>query len=236
VIYPLDSTLEATVDEVKLLIADRDRRMQQDILLLCQDDPWFWLVNFVRTVQKDEFSNGGLPVVNLFPPIPYLRVVFDGMFRYRKLVVDKSRQMMLSWICMAYYLYWGLFGHHEQILIQTKKEEDAGNLVKRCFFMYDNLRRWMRPKHTYREGSGGRLSFPGRGSEIRGIPAGSGAADQIRSANPSRYFLDEGGFIDDFSGCRACAEACCQDIKIVSTPNVGAFADFIHDGSVEDAA
>ena len=134
---------------------------------------------------------------------------------------------------MAYYLYWLLFGQHEQILVQTKKEEDAANLVKRCEFMLHGFRKWMRPPYSYREGSGGRIQFPQTSSEIRGIPAGTGAADQIRSANPSRYFLDEGGFIEDFAGCRACAEACCQDIKIVSTPNVGAFADFIHDGSFD---
>jgi hypothetical protein len=235
-IYPLESSLGSVITRPILKRIDRDLVWQRDEVARCREEPWYWVVNYVYTLQKDEFAEESKPVVRRFPSIEYLRYVLDSMFRNLHLVVDKSRQMILSWSCMVYYLYWGMFGKHEQILIQTKKEEDAANLVKRVEFMLKGLRYWMQPGYSYREGAGGRIHFLHSDSEIRGIPAGVGAADQIRSANPSRYFLDEGGFIDDFSGCRACAEACCQDIKIVSTPNVGPFADFVHDGSMEGTA
>jgi hypothetical protein len=235
-IYPLESSLEPVITREILLRIDKDRGWQRDEFARCGEEPWYWKVNYVYTIQKDEFAPESKPIVKRFPALEYLRQVDDSLFRNLKCVVDKSRQLLLSWICMAYYAHWGIFGSHEQMLVQTKKEDDAGALVKRCEFMVHGMRNWLRPPYDYREGSGGRLVFPMTHSEIKGIPAGTGAADQIRSANPSRYFLDEGGFIDDFSGCRACAEACCQDIKIVSTPNVGAFADFIHDGTLEGAA
>ncbi len=92
--------------------------------------------------------------------------------------------------------------------------------------MVRGQRRWMRPqiKSSYCN-----LKFPDNDSTIRGLPGGTGAGDQIRSANPSRYFLDEGGFVDEFEDCRTAALACCNDIKIVSTANAGEFQAFIED-------
>lgn len=230
-IYPMDSELYAVVTSDVFRLICKDKSWQRDENARCREEPWYWMVNYVHTLQKDDFVPMAVPQDNLFPPIPYLQVVLDRMLRNLKLCIDKSRQMVMSWLCMAYYTHWALFGSNEQILVQTKKEEDAGNLVRRCEYILSKLPVWMRPypNYSYRQGSGGRIQFPHNGSEIRGIPGGSGAADQVRSANPSRYFLDEGGFIDEFAGCRACAEACCVDIKIVSTPNVGPFCDFIQD-------
>ena len=111
----------------------------------------------------------------------------------------------------------------------TKKEADAEALVWRANFMYESQRTWLKPKSTYRAGKGGRLTFPENKSWIIGLPGGTGAGDQLRSKNPSRYFLDEGAFVDEFEDCRTNSEACCQDIKIVSTANPGEFAALVHD-------
>lgn len=199
----------------------------------CCEEPWYWLVNYVWTIRKDEFTAGGVPEPLRFPPKPHLQFVFDRCFRERRLTIDKSRQMTLSWVMMAYCLYWIQFGSHEEVVCQTKKEGDVEALVERAHFMLTSQRYWLRPEFDYRSGNGGRIIIKDQSgrklNSLQGIPGGAGAGDQIRSKNPSRYFLDEAGFVDEFEDCRTNAESCCNDIKLVSTANMGDYELFMHD-------
>jgi len=226
-ILPMDSKLEPVVDADTLHRIDKDAAWQKDEIIHCAEEPWYWAVNYIYTIRKDEFSIGAKPEIRRFPPMEHLRFTFHRCFTDPFLTVDKSRQLTLTWLFMLYELHIAQFGRHEDIIVQTKKEVDADlNLVKRAEFMAKGQRFWMRPriKSSYCN-----LKFPDNDSSIRGLPGGSGAGDQIRSANPSRYFLDEGGFVDEFEDCRTAALACCADIKIVSTANAGEFERFIED-------
>jgi len=226
-ILPLDSQLEPSITGVmwdKLL---EDSQWQRDEIIRCSEEPWYWLVNYIATLKKDEFVP--VPTVLRFPSKEYLRYVFHKCFSGSKLAVDKSRQLTMTWLLMAYELFRCQFGQHEECICQTKKETDADvELVQRAKFMVSQQPIWMRPEVKY---SFCRLVFPDTASKIVGIPSG---ADQIRSHNPSRVFIDEGGFLEnEFEGCRTAALACCQDIKIVSSANVGQFDDFINDTTVQ---
>ena len=224
--YPSESELLPWVTVPILRDIEKDEGWMADEFEHCRNEPWYWLVNYVYSIRKDEFSIDGRPEVLRFPPKEHLRITFDRCFRCSKLVMDKSRQMTLSWILMAYLLHVAQFGRFEELIVQTKKEIDADALVKRAMFMLKSQRLWLRPKFA---GAYCRLSFPENECYLRGLPGGTGAGDQIRSANPSRYFLDEGGFVDEFEECRTAALACCQDIKIVSTANAGEFETFVSD-------
>ncbi len=194
-----------------------------------QLEPWYWAVNYVYTIRKDEFTSEDKPEVLRFPAKEHLQIILHYCFTEPFLAEDKSRQMTLSWCAMLYFSHIGLFGQHEEMIVQTKKEVDASALVGKASFILGGLRPWMRPVFTYSEGKGGKVVIPDRHNTIRGLPGGAGAGDQVRSANPSRYLLDEAGFVDEFEDCRTNAEACCQDIKIVSTANAGQFCEFVHD-------
>ena len=225
-ILPMESDLEPCITADILRRIESDEGWRNDEIMRCSIEPWYWLVNYVYSVRKDEFSKDARPEVLRFPCKEHLRIVFHRCFTEPKLAVDKSRQMTLSWILMAYLLHIAQFGSYEEIVIQTKKEVDADALVKRAEFMVKGQRLWMRPEY---KSAYCRISLPGTNCSMRGLPGGAGAGDQIRSANPSRYLLDEGGFVDEFEECRTAALACCQDIKIVSTANAGEFQSFIHD-------
>jgi len=232
VIYPLDSQLEPWITRDLLSQIDADEGWQLSEMNRCAEDPWYWAVNYVYTIRKDEFTSDAKPEVLRFPPKKHLQHFLHLCFTEAFLAGDKSRQMTLSWCAMLYYDHISLFGEHEEIIVQTKKEVDASALVGKAAFMLQSLQPWMRPwtgLAPYSEGKGGKLVIAERHNTIRGLPGGAGAGDQVRSANPSRYFLDEGGFVDEFEDCRTNAEACCQDIKIVSTANAGQFSEFIHD-------
>ena len=228
-IHPLDSDLCPWITRDILHQIDSDELWQREEMSRCSEEPWYWVVNYVYTIRKDEFTSDEKPEVLRFPPKPHLQYFLHQCFTEPFLTADKSRQMTLSWAMMVYYSHIAVFGEHEEIIVQTKKEIDASALVGKAAFILGGLRRWMRPVFTYSEGKGGKLVVPGRHNTIRGLPGGAGAGDQVRSANPSRYLLDEAGFVDEFEDCRTNAEACCQDIKLVSTANSGEFSTFIHD-------
>ncbi len=223
-IYPLDSKLEPVIFRRHWDAINKDPDWQRDEGQRCIEEPWYWLINWVYTLRRDQFRPELPPVVERFPAKEYLRYNFDRCFRIAKLVEDKSRQMVMTWLFMAYELWWAQFHIHELIICQTKKEEDANEeLVKRAHFMWKSQPGWMRPKASL---TFCKLIFPQLQSQIMGIPSGP---DQIRSHNPSRYLADECAFLEDFDDCRAAALACCGDIKLVSTANAGQFDDFVHD-------
>ena len=226
-ILPLQSRLFPVIGIDNLVEIDGNSRFQEEERARCFDEPWYWLVNYVYSIRKDEFVVDSKPEVSRFPPLAHLRLVFHRCFTETKLVIDKSRQMVMTWLLMAYYLYRCQFGEFEEIIVQTKKEIDADlNLIKKAEFMANSQRTWLRPVV---KGAYCKLVFPGTHSSMRGLAGGTGAGDQIRSANPSRGFIDEGGFMDDFEECRTAFLACCTDLKIVSTANGGQFSAFIHD-------
>jgi len=231
-IYPLDSELEPWITSEILHKIDADTGWQTAEMSRCAEEPWYWAVNYVYTIRKDEFTSDEKPEVLRFPPKPHLRYFLHQCFVEPFLTADKSRQMTLSWSMMLYYSHIATFGEHEEIIVQTKKEIDASALVGKAAFMLQGLKPWMRPWSggvPFSEGKGGKLVVAARHNTIRGLPGGAGAGDQVRSANPSRYLLDEAGFVDEFEDCRTNAEACCQDIKLITTANAGEFETFIHD-------
>ncbi len=227
--YPLESDLNPWITSDILHKIDADTAWQRDEMNRCCNEPWYWAVNYVYTIRKDEFTSDEKPEVLRFPAKEHLRYFLHLCFTEPHLAGDKSRQMTLSWAVMLYLSHIATFGRHEEMIVQTKKEIDASSLVGKSAFMLGGLRQWMRPDFTFSEGKGGKLVVAASHNTIRGLPGGAGAGDQVRSANPSRYVLDEAGFVDEMEDCRTNAEACCQDIKIISTANAGEFQTFIHD-------
>lgn len=227
-ILPLDSTLEPVITRSLLKKIEADPQWAEDEVAHCQDEPWYWLVNYCYSIRKDERNPDARPEVLRFPPKPHLQVVFHRCFAEPFLSLDKSRQLTISWLLMAYYTWRMQFGSNEQIVIQTKREDDVQDeLLWRMDFLMKSQRWWLRPK--YSDKSWTHCKFGYGNNRLKGLPGGDKAGDKIRSANPSRYYLDEAGFVGPFDECLSQAMACCNDIKLVSTANYGEWARFIND-------
>ncbi len=229
-ILPLDSDLGPVIFAKEFDSLSKDVSWQYAEVARCREEPWYWAMNYIYTIKKDE--NVPKPEIRRFPPYEDLRFVFHNCFVEPKLGIDKSRQLKMTWLMVLYELYRAQFGEYEEIVCQTKKEVDAdAELIRRAHFMWSSQPEWLRPPAKY---SYCKLIFPTNHSQIIGIPSGG---DQIRSKNPSRVLIDEGGFFDagNFEECRTAALACCQDIKCVSTANGGDWDDFINDTIAEAA-
>lgn len=174
-----------------------------------------------------------------FPDLPYLRVLLDCLLvsggfmepdeaRYAldwgiplvhlrqqaltgTLFIEKSRQVMASWICCAYTLWRAKFHAHQLCIVQSRKEMDAVKFVflkepqqARISFMELMLPDWLREIGMFATGTvnhykgsmsdNGHLYFR-NGSHIWAVPQGG---DMIRSNTPSLLFSDEAAFQPEF--------------------------------------
>lgn len=124
------------------------------------------------------------------------------------LAVEKSRQMMVTWLVCAYLLWRSKYLPHQLILVQSKREDDAANLVfnkepfvARISFMESHLPSHLRSIQFPHGGAYGHLYYP-NGSHNWAIPEG---ADIIRSNSPSVWFCDESAFQPEFGGAYTAA-------------------------------
>lgn len=113
----------------------------------------------------------------------------ETWFKEPLLLIPKSRQMMVSWLICALYLWDVMFHEGRHVFFQSKKEEDANSLVERAKFIYERQPAFL--KRNEAVSTYCLLEFPQLNSRIRGIPEGG---DQIRMHTASGIFMDEMAF------------------------------------------
>jgi len=160
---------------------------------------------------KDEHKQGDQSV-RPFPSQtekPYIWDILDSFLTQKLILIEKSRQLMVSWLCVLYALWLAKYHRNRMIFIQSRKEENAANLVyntepnqARLSFMETNLPEDMRSEVIW---SYGKAIFKDTGSMVWGIPEGG---DQIRSYVPSLVFSDESAFQPEFEGAWKAAKPC----------------------------
>lgn len=195
---------------------------------LCERDAHFFLFDGGVLKTKDEHDLDA--PMKPFPDEPYLRVLLDcylvsGRFlrpdqathalaqgyplpwlehiAYTGIVfIEKSRQLMATWVTSAYLLWRARARPHQLLMVQSKREDDAAMLVftkepqvARISYMEATLPPELRQiDFNGRAASHCHLYFP-NGSHIWGIPEGG---DIIRSNTPSCVFADEAAFQPQF--------------------------------------
>src|SRR3990167_1852541 len=132
-------------------------------------------------------------------PLDFLHFLYDGGV----LFVEKSRDLFVTNITCCFIHWRAKYKKHQLILVQSKNEDDAANLVynkdadvARLSFQEYHLPESMKTCNVDKAGSYCNIYWP-TGSRCRAIPEG---ARVIRSEHPSMVFSDEGGFQDEFSG------------------------------------
>lgn len=157
-----------------------------------------YFARFVKT--QDAHADGSLSE-RPFPDReskPYLWEFLDACQRESLFAVEKSRQIMITWSACLYCFWRAKYTPNRLIFIQSKKEEDAANLVynkdpfgARIAFMEHSLPPALRTVDFGKNASYGQIVFPDTHSKIWGIPEGG---DIIRSYTASVVFSDEFAF------------------------------------------
>jgi len=163
----------------------------------CQRSPYYFLTEWARTVDRHVVSSNP---IQFFPKKEYIQFVVDTWLKEKLLLIPKTRQMMMSWLFVGLYLWDAQFHPGRLIFFQSKKAEDANDLIARAKLIYDYQPDFLK---SYSDSDGSKLVpmeakclsdkilFPQIHSELRGIPEGG---DIIRMHQASGIFSDEMGF------------------------------------------
>jgi len=140
--------------------------------------------------------------VNHFPKYLALKEIAWTIQHSPLTAMYKSRQLMASWMLAAYAL-WVCFyrGSSAYVVIQSRTEDEAKDLLKRVVFTYNCLPEWLRTRHKLIRGpteTDMRFRPLGDGGPGARIIAVAQGADIIRSRTPSVVLSDEMAFQDEF--------------------------------------
>ena len=151
--------------------------------------------------------------------------------------IEKSRDLMVSWACVAYLTLKAMTIPGCGVLFQTQKENKAIQLVEYAKCLYcrqpDFLRKAFPLTKPTRDQPALSLHFA-HGGYVLGIPGG---ADQIRSYHPYGYLNDESSFQPEAGECyNEALSAVKGKIIFNSSAGPGWYADARHDiiRNVED--
>lgn len=159
---------------------------------LAQKDPWYFIRYFVNTM--DEHDNTADARSKPFPAKAMYRIVCRAWTEYDLLFIEKSRQIMMTWIMSSLNLWYAMFHPAKRIFFQSKKQEDADAVLERARHVYKQLAELKLPNLPKarmvgeKYGTSDKLEFPGNDSKIWAIPQGP---DIVASYTCSSIFADE---------------------------------------------
>ncbi len=190
----------------------------------CAEDINFFISNFCFTI--DTRKSNAIFLMKLWE---HQKKLLKQLLKYEHLIIEKSRDMGISWTIMAFELHQCLFTEGFTCLNISRKEsevEDSGktfhSLMGRLKFMYDHLPDFLKlkmqnPFLTFK--------IPSNNSVIRGESANPDAG---RDTQYKFIFIDEAAFINCldkmWSGVSNAGKAICLN----STPPHDADNKFVH--------
>ena len=171
-------------------------------LVTAMSDPYRWASEYTQTYNEHWQEEDRPSPYEPFPArLPYLKPLFEVFEMERIVWIVKSRDMMISWACMAYLIWKAMTVPLCGSVVQTQKEKKVIQLVHYARCLYRQQPAWLRdaiPLATpLKNQSELELQFA-NGSYIVGIPGG---ADQIRSYHPWGYLNDESSFQPEAGDC-----------------------------------
>jgi hypothetical protein len=190
-------------------------------------DPLIWLQGHTRTRDSHWREARAANPYRGFPDKPYFRPLID-LFEIEPVVfVEKSRDLMLSWLCVGFFTHSAMTNEQREVLFQSQKEDKAAELIDYAKTLYEqqgeSLKRLFPLAKPLKEQAALRFEFA-NGSRLIGIPEG---ADQIRSFHPWGLLMDEAAFQPEAGEAYDAAVPVCQKIIVVSSAGPGWFADFL---------
>jgi len=120
----------------------------------------------VEAPQPGQENSGGVIPFTIWP---HLKRAIRLLLSEKLLVWMKSRQIGASWLIAAYVLWYALSKHGSNILLFSKGETEAIELLAKCKRIYRHLPEWI--KLPLGAKSQTEVSFPDRESNIKALAA-----------------------------------------------------------------
>jgi len=157
-------------------------------------DPFLWATRHTKTRNEHWLEEARSSPYECFPETAHLAALFAAFDHERIIWIEKSRDLMLSWACVAYLTLQAMKVPARGVIFQTQKADKVIQLVDyaKCLWEQqdERLRKAFPLFKPMNIQSSTSLRFL-NGSYILGIPGG---ADQLRSYHPWGYLNDEASF------------------------------------------
>ncbi len=137
-----------------------------------------------------------LSPIRPFTVMEYMPPIIEWWQKAQFMVVEKSRDMMATWLMVTLFTWDALFHNGRQHIFQSQDAGHTYELIQRSHTIYENHPHFLRlaigPVGFSKANSkSGELLVYNQGSELLGFPQGP---DQIRQFHPSGIFTDETAF------------------------------------------
>ncbi len=190
---------------VRVMLAERQAARQREAqgaeVQNAVRDTYTWVTEYTQTKNEHWLEEGRPSPYEPFPSYDYLAVLFEILDATRIIWIEKSRDLMVSWACVAYLTLKAMTTPECGVLFQTQKENKAIQLVEYAKCLYDRQPDFLRAAFPVTKSTKDQpalsLHFT-HGGYVLGIPGG---ADQIRSYDPWGYFNDESSFQPEAGEC-----------------------------------
>lgn len=180
------------MDTLEQLVREAELLTNQVELKRIKQDPYYFLTNYCYTLDEHNHANP----YQLIPKKEYVRDLCDIFITEDLIAVEKSRQMMVSWVMVcAIPLWFNMFYRPvgTRTFIVSKKEQDANAMIDRMKIIYDRLPTWLKYSNPADPFSYNKMQWGKNNSIIQGVPQG---ADQLRQYTASLIVSDETAFQD----------------------------------------
>ncbi len=164
----------------------------------CRDDPVYFINNYCYTCDPRDLSTWPF---DLFPKqAEFIRWIEAREKQQEDGVVEKSRDVGVTWLCCAYALHGWLFRMNFHVGFGSRKLElvdrlgDLDCIFEKMRFMLYGLPPWMKPQGFKRSehDNHARLVNPQLGTTI----TGEGGDNIGRGGRKLIYFVDEAAFLE----------------------------------------
>jgi len=195
-------------------------------------DPLIWLQRHTKTKDSHWREHGAESPFRPFPDLPYFRPLVEMYQQEPIFFIEKSRNLMLSWLCVGLFTHAVMTTPGIEVLFQSQKLEKACELVDYAKVLYDQSDEAIRKAYPLAKKlrAADALEFAHK-SRIIAIPGGG---DQIRSYHPWGLFMDEAAFMPEAGDSYNNAVPVCKKMIILSSAGPGWFAEVCGSGTVID--
>lgn len=195
-------TSQNVLDRAKRLLKTKNSPLLQQVEYeRCRRDPVYWINNYVYTYnpRRDPLTKqikGTIPF-NLYPfQEEFIRSLHKSILNREDVVIDKSRDMGITWCISVYFVHQWLFTPESAFIVASRVEDladkkgDLNSIMEKMRFVIQKLPKWMQPPGWDGKSNNSRLFLrnPQNQSTIRG---GACTSDFGRAGRATAALLDE---------------------------------------------
>lgn len=137
-----------------ITLAQTEPKFRDVLMEACSQDILTWINGFVWTIDPRRIQGTGSK--NPFLTFPVQETALAAMERAlwdgKDLVIEKSRDMGASWLCLLWMLWRWTFQKHQKFLVFSRNEKlvdgQEDSLFSHLDFVLKNLPPWMKPPTT----------------------------------------------------------------------------------------